>query len=99
MLYYDRINVSEGADVNKTSTSKECDICQYWYFLNFSFTFQPNVCNSGHDLLMMSINLSDVAFLNIKGSSDYCCIISLITKNKAIHLLQKTELTQKIRTL
>ena len=31
MLYYDRINVSEGIDVNKTSESKKCDICHYWY--------------------------------------------------------------------
>ena len=45
MLYYDRINVSEGIDVNKISASKECDVCHYWYFLNFSFQFQPNVCN------------------------------------------------------
>ena len=29
MLYYDRIDVSEGNDVNKTSTLKECDICLY----------------------------------------------------------------------
>ena len=34
MLYYDRIDVFEGIDVNKTSKSKECDICHYWYFLN-----------------------------------------------------------------
>ena len=27
MLYYDRIEVSEGIDVNKTSASKECDVC------------------------------------------------------------------------
>ena len=32
MLYYNRINVSEGIDINKTSASKECDICHYWYF-------------------------------------------------------------------
>ena len=32
MLYYDRIVVSEGIDVNITSESKECDICDYWYF-------------------------------------------------------------------
>ena len=32
MLYYDRIDVSEGIDVNKTSKSKECDICHYCYF-------------------------------------------------------------------
>ena len=72
MLYYDRIDVSEGIDVNKTSASKECDICHYWYFLYYSFKFQPIFCNRSHDLLMMSINLSDVAILSIKGS-DYCC--------------------------
>ena len=27
MIYDDRINVSEGVDFNKTSASKECDIC------------------------------------------------------------------------
>ena len=26
MLYYDRIDVSEGIDVNETGESKECDI-------------------------------------------------------------------------
>ena len=44
MLNYDRIDVSEWVDVNKTSASKECDICHYWYFLNYSFKFQPNKC-------------------------------------------------------
>ena len=34
MLYLDRIDVSEGTDVNRTSPSKEWDICHYWYFLN-----------------------------------------------------------------
>ena len=29
MFYYDRIEVSEGIDVNKTSASKECIICYY----------------------------------------------------------------------
>ena len=86
MLYFDRIDISEGTDVNKTSASKECDICQYWYFLNCSFKFQPNVCNRCQDLLMMSMNLNDIAILNIKGS-DYCCIISLISKTEAMNLM------------
>ena len=43
MKYYDRINVSEGIDVNKTSASKECNVCHSWYYLNYSFKFQPNV--------------------------------------------------------
>ena len=34
MIYYDRIDVSEGIDVNKLGASKEFDICCYWYFLD-----------------------------------------------------------------
>ena len=45
MLYFDRIDVSEGIDVNKRSESKECDICHFWYFLGPGFKFQPNACN------------------------------------------------------
>ena len=86
MLYYDRIDVSQGTDVNKTSTSKECDIFHYWYFLSYSFRFQPNVCNRCHDLLIMSTNLSDIAILNIERSA-YRCINSLISKNRAINLM------------
>ena len=66
MLYYDRIDVSEGTDTNETSASKECDICHYWYFLNFSFKFQPSACNRCHDLLMMSVNLSDIKYKTYK---------------------------------
>ena len=47
---------------------------------------------------MMSINFSDIAILNIKGS-DYCCSISLISKNEAINLLQNADLTEKTGTL
>ena len=57
MLYHDRIDVSEGIDVNKTSKSKKCDICHYWYFLDIEFKFQPDVCNGCHDVLMISLNL------------------------------------------
>ena len=39
MLYYDRIDFSEGIDVNKASASKESDVCHYWYFFNYSFKF------------------------------------------------------------
>ena len=98
MLYFDRTGVSEGIDVHKTSESKECDICHYWYFLNYSFKFQPSVCNKCHDFLMMSMNLSNIAILNIKGV-DYCCFISGISKSQTINLMQNTNLTKKSGTL
>ena len=29
IIEYERIDISEGIDVNKTNLSKECDICHY----------------------------------------------------------------------
>ena len=86
MLYFDRIDVSEWIDVNKTSKSIECNIFHYWYSLKKDFKFQLNVCNRCHDLLTMSVNISDIAAFNIKDS-DYCCIISRISKNEAMNLM------------
>ena len=51
MLKHDRIDASEEIDVNKTNVSKKCDICHSWYFLDEGFKFEPNVCNSCHDLM------------------------------------------------
>ena len=33
IIEYDRIDISEGIDINKINPSKECNICRYWYFL------------------------------------------------------------------
>ena len=64
MLHYDRNDVSEGIDSNKTSASKECCKCHYGYFLNKGLKFQLYVCNGCHDILMMSVNLNEIAVLN-----------------------------------
>ena len=74
------------------------DVCHYWHFLNFSCKFQPNVNIRYHGLLIMSVNLSDIAILNIKGS-DYRSVISLISKSEAINLMQNADLTAKKGTL
>ena len=97
MLYLDRIGGFEGTDINKTSALKEFDVCNSWYFLSFSFTLQQNVCNRCQDLLIVSMNLSNIDIL-INGS-DYRCIISLISKNEVISLMQNTDLTEKSGTL
>ena len=90
MQYYNRMDIPEGNDVSKRSKSKGCDICHYWYFLSKGFKFQSYVCNRCHDLMMMSINLSNIS--NIKGA-DYDRIISEITKSEAINLIQNIDLT------
>ena len=46
----------------------------------------------------MSANLSEIVILNIK-CSDYHCMISLISKNEAIKLLETADLMEKDGTL
>ena len=41
MLEYDRIDVLEGIDADKTNASKECNICHYWYFKDVGFKYEP----------------------------------------------------------
>ena len=60
VLYYDRIDISEGIDVDKESTSKQFIICCYWRFSNEEFKLQKTVCNGCHDLLIKSVTLSDI---------------------------------------
>ena len=40
MLQYEKISNSEGIDTNKTSASKECELCHYWYFKDVGFRFE-----------------------------------------------------------
>ena len=94
MLSFDRIGASKGIDINKTSASKECGICHYQYFLNKGFKFQPHGCNRCHDILMMSMNLSNIAILNINGV-DYRCIVNKISKIEVVDLLQKADINEK----
>ena len=45
MLQYDRIDISEGIDANKTKESNRCIIYNYYYFLKVNFRFQTKKCN------------------------------------------------------
>ena len=69
MLEYDRIDISEGIDVNKTSASKECDICHFWYFKDIGFKYEPHLCNGCHDLRQKAMSFNDVAIAYVKGSA------------------------------
>ena len=51
MLECDRIDISERTDVNRTSASKNCDICHHCYFKDIGFRYEPYLCNDCHDLM------------------------------------------------
>ena len=69
MLEYNRIDISEGIDINKTSASKECDICHYWNSKDIGFKYEPYLCNGCHDLMQKAIGFNDVAIIYVTGSA------------------------------
>ena len=67
ILEYDRIDISEGIDINRTNASKECDICHYWYFLDKNFNYEPYLCYGSHDLMQKAMNLMMLLLSLLKG--------------------------------
>ena len=69
MLEDNRIDISEGIDVNKTNLSKECDICHYWYFENIGFKYEPYLCNCCHDLMQKAMSFNNIAIVYVKKNT------------------------------
>ena len=69
MLYYNRIDISEGVDPTKSHRSKECMICRY--FFNQGSNFK----------ILYAIVATIVTIKNV----EYRCIIHKISKSEAIN--------------
>ena len=98
MLEYDRIHVSEGIDVNKTNSSKECDIFHYWYFKDIHFKHQQYLCNYCHGLMQNAMNFNDVAIVSVKWN-DYRINFWYISKEDPINIMKKSNLDEKSQLL
>ena len=98
MLEYNRIDISEGTDINKTNASKQFDICHYWYFLDKNFKYEPYFCNGCHDLMQKTMNCNDVAIVSIKGN-DYRIHFWYMSKDDAISIMNNSDLSEKTESL
>ena len=70
-------------DLNKTSTSNECELCHYWFFKDVGFKFEKHVCNKCHDLLAMAHSLKNLAILSARATTFRYLLMS-ISKNEAL---------------
>ena len=86
MLEYNRIDISERIDVNKTNASKECDICHYWYFKDIGFKYESYLCNGCHDLMQNVMSFNDAAIAYVKGNTQRIHFWYM-SKNDAIRLI------------
>ena len=86
MLRYKKIDVSEGIDVNKTSASKECELCHYWFFKDVGFKFEEHVCNGCHDLLTIAHSLKNIVIMSAIRAT-FRFLLMGISKNKGLKRL------------
>ena len=88
MLECDRIDISEGIDVDKIDRSEECMFCHYWYFLNKNFKYGPYLCDGCYDILQRS------TIVHVKKNA-YKVYFLYMNKHKAKKLTNKFNLIDK----
>ena len=98
MVEHDRIDISEGIDINKTKASNECHICHYWFFLDKNFKYEPYLCNGCHDLMQKAMNFIDVTIVFIKGNN-YRIHFCYMSRDDAMSIMNNSNLNEKTGVL
>ena len=94
MLKYDRTDISEGIDVDKTNESRECKFYHYWYFLNKNFSYGPFTCDGCYDIVQRSTDFKNIAIVHIKKSA-YRIYFQHMSKHEAKKIMNKFDLIDK----
>ena len=100
MLEYERINISERIDVDKTNKSKECMLCHYWYFFNKNFSYGPYLCDGCYNMTQKSIAFKNTDIVYVKTNA-YRIHFRHMSKDKrkrkrkAISLMTNSSLNDK----
>ena len=89
MLQYEKNDVSEGIDVNKTNASKKWELCHYWFFKNIGLKFEEHIWNRCPDLLALAHSLKNIAILSAKGAT-FRCLLMGNSKNEALKKLNNS---------
>ena len=98
MLKYDKIDITEGINIDKINKSRECKFCHYWYFLNKNFSYGPLTCEGYYDIVQKSADFKSIAIVRVKKSA-YRIYFKDISKHKARKLMNKFELIGKTRDI
>ena len=95
MLEYEKIDISEGIDVDKTSKSKECMLCHYWYFLDKNVSYGPYLCDGYYNITQKPNNFKSIAIVHIKKERAYRIYFLYTSKREAKTLMTNSNLIDK----
>ena len=84
MLEYNKIDISEGIDINKCEeTSRRCSLCKFYYFLDKNFSYGPFLCNRCYDMSLKAVSMQNLTIINHNGNH-YCVNFAFISKKMRI---------------
>ena len=90
MLEYDRIDISEGIDINKCEEiSTECSLCKFYYFLDKNFKYGPYLCDGCYDMSLKAVSMQNLTIINHNGNY-YRVIFAFMTKKDAYNLIKNS---------
>ena len=98
MIEYERIDISERIDVDKTNKSKECMLCHYWYFLNKNFSYGPYLCDGCYNIMQKSVDFKNIAIVRIRKSA-YRIYFQFMSKHEAKKLMTGSNIIDKMGIL
>ena len=98
MLKYHRINISEGIDIKKCKeTSKECNLCKFYYFLDKNFKYGPYLCD-GCYMSLKAVSVKNLAIINHNGNHYHVNFMSM-SKKDAYNLIKNAVIMGEKGTL
>ena len=77
MLVSEKIDLSDGIDVDMSNRSKECIFSHYWYFLDKSFSYERYLCDGCYNMMQKCNKLKNIAIVHIKESVYRICFLDM----------------------
>ena len=93
MLKHNKIDVTDGIDLDKTNKSRKCMFCHYWYYLK-NFSYGPFTCDGCYNIVEKSIDFKNIAMVYVKNNA-YRIYFKDISKHKAKKSMSKFDLIGK----
>ena len=99
MLEYDRIDISEGIDINKCEeTSARSSLCKFYYFLDKNFSKGPFLCNGCCDMSLKAVSMQNLTIIN-HNRNHYLVNFAFISKKDAYNLIKNAVIMGEKGTL
>ena len=95
MLEYERIDITEGIDVNKNKNiSRKCSLGKFYYFLDKNFNYGAYLCYGFYDMSLKAAIMQNLAII-YHGGNAYRVIFVFMSKKDAFNLIKNAVIIDK----